>query len=104
MNNDKTKEFNWLSIATELKAISQAGKAFAKDVYEKQRHEKIEWIAAQILERHTDLDADTIVSMLQKDCGYPTPKSDCRGVIFKDNKIAGQGNRRRRMDAAGRLV
>jgi ADP-ribose pyrophosphatase YjhB (NUDIX family) len=87
MQNNKTKEFNWLSLATELKAISQAGKAFAKDVYEKQRHEKIEWIAAQILERHTDLDADTIVSMLQKDCGYPTPKSDCRGVIFKDNKI-----------------
>ncbi|MBM4102453.1 MAG: NUDIX hydrolase [Planctomycetes bacterium] len=79
--------FKWLTIAAELKAISQAGKTFAKDEYEKQRHEKIEWLAAQILAKHTDLEADEIRMMLQKDCGYPTPKTDCRGVIFKDNKI-----------------
>lgn len=81
------KEFNWLAIAKELKTISQAGKTFAKDDFERQRHEKIEWLAAKILEKHTDLEADEIRTMLQKDCGYPTPKTDCRGVIFKDNKI-----------------
>jgi ADP-ribose pyrophosphatase YjhB (NUDIX family) len=81
------KDFNWISIAAELKAISQAGKTFAGNDYERQRHEKIEWLAAQILSRHTDLDADQICSILQKDCGYPTPKADCRGVIFKDGKI-----------------
>jgi ADP-ribose pyrophosphatase YjhB (NUDIX family) len=79
--------FNWLSIATELKAISQAGKEFAKTEYEKERHERIEWIAAQILAKHTDLEVDEIRMMLQQDCGYPTPKVDCRGVIFKDNKV-----------------
>lgn len=81
------KDFNWISIAAELKAVSQAGKTFAKNDYEKQRHEKIEWLAAQILAKHTDLEVDEIRMMLQKDCGYPTPKTDCRGVIFKDNKI-----------------
>jgi ADP-ribose pyrophosphatase YjhB (NUDIX family) len=80
-------EFNWLAIAAELKAISQAGKEFAKTDYEKERHERIEWIAAQILAKHTDLEADEIRMMLQQDCGYPTPKVDCRGVIFKDNKV-----------------
>lgn len=87
MSKEAAKEFNWLSIATELKAISQAGKAFAKDTYEKERHERIEWLAVQILAKHTDLEADKIRMMLQEDCGYPTPKVDCRGVIFKDNKI-----------------
>lgn len=86
-SSDHSTPFNWLTIATELKALSQAGKHFNSDVYEKQRYEKLQQITARILERHTDLDADTIVSMLQKDTGYPTPKSDCRGVIFKDNKI-----------------
>ncbi len=85
--NFSMRDFNWISIATELKAISQAGKTFARNDYERQRHEKIEWIAAQILSRHTDLEADEIRMMLQKDCGYPTPKADCRGVVFKDNKI-----------------
>jgi ADP-ribose pyrophosphatase YjhB (NUDIX family) len=88
MSNDfSMKEFNWLAIAAELKAISQAGKEFAKTDYEKERHERIEWIAAQILAKHTDLEADEIRMMLQQDCGYPTPKVDCRGVIFKDNKV-----------------
>jgi len=86
-SNFSMEPFKWLTIAAELKAISQAGKTFAKDEYEKQRHEKIEWLAAQILAKHTDLEADEIRMMLQKDCGYPTPKTDCRGVIFKDNKI-----------------
>jgi ADP-ribose pyrophosphatase YjhB (NUDIX family) len=88
MSYDNTvNTFNWLSIATELKTISQAGKEFAKTEYEKERHERIEWIAAQILARHTDLEADEIRMMLQQDCGYPTPKVDCRGVIFRDNKV-----------------
>jgi ADP-ribose pyrophosphatase YjhB (NUDIX family) len=80
-------DFNWLAIATELKTISQAGKAFAQTPYETERHERIEWIAAQILAKHTDLEADKIRMMLQEDMGYPTPKVDCRGVVFKDNKI-----------------
>jgi len=87
MQNQTDKPFNWLTVATELKAISQAGRFFAKDQYELARHERLEWIAAQILERHSDLDADTIRAMLQQDCGYPTPKADCRGVVFKDDKV-----------------
>jgi len=87
MNNPENNNFNWLTIATELKALSQAGRHFNQDPYEKQRYEKLQHLTARILEHHTDLDADTIISMLQKDTGYPTPKSDCRGVIFKDNKI-----------------
>ncbi len=82
-----SKPFNWLAIAAEMKAISQAGKHFAKDSYELDRHERIERLAAEILARHCDLDADTIRTTLQKDCGYPTPKVDCRGVVFKDDKV-----------------
>jgi ADP-ribose pyrophosphatase YjhB (NUDIX family) len=80
-------EFDWLEIATKLKTISQAGKNFAKDDYELKRHQDIEEIAAMVLARHTDMEFNDILEMLQSDCGYPTPKVDSRGAIFKDDKI-----------------
>lgn len=79
--------FDWFQIATELKTISQAGKFFAKDSYEKERHEQLEKICAEIFAKHSDLDADEVQVILQKDMGYPTPKVDCRGVAFRDGKI-----------------
>ena len=80
-------KFDWFDIATRLKAISQAGKTFAKDGHEQKRHEEIERIAAEILAGYTDMDPPQIVRMLQKDMGYPTPKIDSRGVVFRDGKI-----------------
>ncbi|MHC4554858.1 MAG: NUDIX hydrolase [Planctomycetota bacterium] len=81
-------KFDWFEIAKELKAISQAGKHFAKDEYELKRHEDIEAIAAAIFERHVEnMDAIGALGILQEDAGYPTPKVDCRGVVFKDDKV-----------------
>lgn len=78
---------DWLSVAKRLKTISQAGKTFAKDDYEMQRHLDLEDICAEILAGHSDADQKTALSILQEDTGYPTPKSDCRAAIFKDDKI-----------------
>jgi len=78
---------DWFGIVTRLKAISQAGKFFSKDEYELKRHEDIEEITAEILAGNTDADKNTALSILQEDTGYPTPKSDCRGAIFRDDKI-----------------
>jgi ADP-ribose pyrophosphatase YjhB (NUDIX family) len=82
-----TEAFDWFDIAKRLKMISQAGKTFAKDDYELQRHLDIEQIAAEILSRHTELTVAECLGILQQDAGYPTPKVDCRGVVFKDDKI-----------------
>lgn len=87
MQDKPIESFDWFEIAKRLKAISQAGKFFAKDEYERKRHEDIEAICAQIFARHTDLTADTVVRLLQQDMGYPTPKVDCRGVAFQDDKV-----------------
>ena len=80
-------KIDWFKIATELKTISQAGKFFAKDSYEKERHKQLERICAEIFATHSDTDADKVQIQLQKDMGYPTPKVDCRGVAFRDDKI-----------------
>ena len=84
---DHKTQLDWFDVAKRLKAISQAGKFFAKDAYERKRHEDIERICAEILAHHSDLSADDVVRLLQQDMGYPTPKVDSRGVIFRDDKI-----------------
>ena len=83
----ETEKFDWFEIARQLKAISQAGKTFAKDDFELKRHQDIEQITAQILAHHCDTSVDFAKGLLQEDSGYPTPKVDSRGVVFKDDKI-----------------
>jgi len=78
---------DWFDIVRRLKAISQAGRAFAQNEYERARHEEIERICAEILAGYTGLKPEKILYHLQEDTGYPTPKVDCRGVCFRDNKI-----------------
>ena len=80
-------KFDWFEIAKRLKAISQAGKFFAKNEYEMNRHEELEVICAEIFENYTDLNAEQTRGILQQDTGYPTPKVDARGVVFKDDKV-----------------
>ncbi|MCI0498396.1 MAG: NUDIX hydrolase N-terminal domain-containing protein [Planctomycetales bacterium] len=81
------KTFDWFDVAKRLKAISQAGKTFAKNEYELNRHQELEQICAEIFERHADMTAEQARGILQQDAGYPTPKVDCRGVVFKEDKI-----------------
>ncbi len=81
-------KFDWFEIAKELKTISQAGKHFAADDYERRRHEDIERIAARIFGHYTEnMDAIQALGVLQEDAGYPTPKVDSRGVVFRGDKI-----------------
>jgi ADP-ribose pyrophosphatase YjhB (NUDIX family) len=87
MQNDNKDSLDWFDIARRLKDISQAGKFFAKDDYERKRHEDIEQICAQITAYHSGLSADAVTRLLQQDMGYPTPKVDCRGVAFRDDKV-----------------
>ena len=79
--------FDWFEIARRLKVIAQAGKHFAADDFELKRHEEIERITAQILAHHCGTSVDFAKGLLQADTGYPTPKVDSRGVVFRDDKI-----------------
>jgi ADP-ribose pyrophosphatase YjhB (NUDIX family) len=78
---------DWFDIVKRLKVISQAGKTFATDDFELNRHRDIEGICAEILANYTDADEDSALAILQADTGYPTPKVESRGAIFRDGKI-----------------
>lgn len=82
-----TNEPDWLLIGRELRAIAQTGLTFCKDVYDRQRYERVRELAAQLLASRLDLETAHLLEMFHHDAGYATPKVDVRGAAFRDGKI-----------------
>ena len=77
----------WLKWAVELQSIAQAGLTYGKDVYDKERYERIRDISAEMLSYKTDISIDKVKELFCNETGYQTPKLDTRAAIFKNNKI-----------------
>lgn len=77
----------WLEWAKEIQAISQAGLAYSKDIYDIERFEQLRDLSVSILHEYTEIEHGKIRSLFASDTGYPTPKVDVRGVVFQDGAI-----------------
>ena len=77
----------WLQWAVELQSLAQAGLTYGRDVYDKERYERIRNISAEILSKHTDIPIDKVKDLFCNETGYQTPKLDTRAAIFEDGKI-----------------
>lgn len=77
----------WLEWAKEIQAISQAGLAYTKDVYDKERFERLRELSIEIMQEYTEAGSDKIRSLFASETGYQTPKVDVRGVIFQNGKL-----------------
>ncbi len=77
----------WLEWANRIRAIAAAGITYTRDPYDRERYEQLEHLAAEILAAYTDTDEETLFELIDGDFGYPTPKVDVRGVIFRAGKI-----------------
>jgi len=77
----------WLQWAMELQSLAQAGLTYGKDVYDKERYERIREISAEILSHLSDIPTETVKNLFCNETGYQTPKLDTRAAIFKDDKI-----------------
>ena len=84
MQDDNAPRLDWFAIARDLKTISRA--SFCQGRLWPQRHEEIEAICG-IVAAHTETLVGEVLRILQQDSGYPTPKVDCRGVAFRDDKV-----------------
>ena len=80
--NDK-----WLQWAVELQALAQAGLTYGKDVYDRERYQRIREIAAELLAAKTGLSMEQVTGLFCEEAGYQTPKLDTRAAIFQDDKI-----------------
>ena len=77
----------WLQWAIELQSLAQAGLTYGKDLYDKERYERIRDISAEILSNMSNIPTKTVKELFCNETGYQTPKLDTRAAIFKDGKI-----------------
>ena len=73
--------------AIELQSLAQAGLTYGKDVYDKERYERIREISAEMLSYKTDISIEKVKDLFCNEHGYQTPKLDTRAAIFSDEKI-----------------
>lgn len=83
----KLMEEKWLEWAIELQSLAQAGLTYGKDVYDKERYERIRTISAEMMASKTDLSIEKIKTLFCNETGYQTPKLDTRAAIFENEKI-----------------
>ena len=77
----------WLQWAIKLQSLAQAGLTYGKDVYDKERYERIREISAEMLSYKTDISIEKVKDLFCNEHGYQTPKLDTRAAIFSDEKI-----------------
>ena len=77
----------WLEWAIEIQSLAQTGLAYANDVYDIERYERLREISAEILAEKSGLNLEKVKELFCNEKGYQTPKLDTRAAIFKDDKI-----------------
>lgn len=73
----------FLTWTKDLQSIAQAGLYYGKDVFDRERYEKIREISAQMMSEISDLDVGKVKDLFCNEIGYQTPKIDTRSAIFK---------------------
>lgn len=82
-----SKNEQWLQWAIELQSLSQAGLTYGKDIYDKERYERIRGISAEMVSHMTDIPVEKVKDLFCNESGYQTPKLDTRAAIFENGKI-----------------
>lgn len=82
-----SKNDRWLQWAVELQSLAQAGLTYGKDVYDKERYERIREISAEMMAQMSDLPVERVKDLFCNETGYQTPKLDTRAAIFDEDRI-----------------
>lgn len=79
--------YQWLEWARRVQALAQAGLEFTKDEYDRERYEELWELSKEIMSSYSEYDMKQLTNLFQDEHGYPTPKMDVRGAVFKDGRI-----------------
>ena len=77
----------WLDWAVELQAIAQAGLHYGRDVFDRERYQRIRDIAAEMICHKTDISPEKVRQLFCSESGYQTPKLDTRAAIFQKDRV-----------------
>ena len=78
---------SWLTMAKELQAIAQAGRAYSNDGYDVERFEQVKHIAYKMIADLAGSTVEQVDGLYLPETGYPTPKVDVRAGVIYDGKI-----------------
>ena len=81
------KNEKWLQWAAELQSIAQAGLFYGKDLFDRERYQRIRDIAAEMISFKTEIPLEKVKDLFCCEQGYQTPKLDTRAAILKKDKI-----------------
>ena len=77
----------WLNWAVELQSLAQAGLFYGKDVFDRERYQRIREIAAEMLCKPSGLPKERVMELFCCENGYQTPKLDTRAAVFQGDRI-----------------
>lgn len=77
----------WLQRAARIRAIAQTGLAYSKDPYDRERFEELTSIAHDLIAAAIDADPGSVSRVYLPEEGYPTPKIDVRGGVFRNGEV-----------------
>lgn len=80
-------KFAWLDLAKRLQAVAQAGLEYSENKYDIDRYHQIRSLSLEIINEFTGMDMQKLLDEFGAEKGYPTPKVDVRGVVFRGDKI-----------------
>ena len=83
----KTAIPDWLRWAREIQAIAQTGNHFAENEYQRERFDRLDEIAAEMISTYSNLECSDLAEIFSRQVGYATPRVDVRGAVFKDGKL-----------------
>ena len=72
----------WLQWGIELQSLAQAGLTYGKDIFDRERYERIREISAEILGELSDTPLEKVKNLFCNETGYQTPKIDTRAAIL----------------------
>ncbi len=84
---DASSDTRWADWCKRLQAIAQNGLTFAHDHYDTERYQEVRQIAAEMIAAGSGLETAAVLGVLEKETDYATPKTDVRGIVFRDDKI-----------------
>ena len=86
MKDDAQEQLS-LKWAVELQSLAQAGLTYGRDVYDRERYERIRAIAVEMMAHIADMPLQKVRDLFCNENGYQTPKIDTRAAIFENEKI-----------------
>lgn len=76
-----------LDWAMKIQSIAQAGLAYCRDEFDRERYTELRELSAEMLAERTELSVGRVRELFCGESGYQTPKLDTRAAIVEDGRI-----------------